>query len=146
MKLGNPSFSWREFWRRTASIAKRFFCNASVSILRKLSRVGKRVPDDKIFGNKSKALLFACSHFWTHPWNNLVFSPPTLVKILTSQLMRKKLLQHLENCLPSVYLPTTEAFFTFQSSFIIIVFLYGRHKIKDNYCLLFRFLKTGLFI
>ena len=44
-------------------------------------------------------------------------------------------MQHLENCLP-----------TFQLSFKIIVLLHCGHKLKYNWCLLFRIFKTELFI
>ena len=46
-----------------------------------------------------------------------------------------KLMQHLENCLPTDRqpdLPTTEDYFSFQLSSKIIVFLYCRYKMKYN--------------
>ena len=56
-------------------------------------------------------------------------------------------MQHLEICLQTDYLPTTEALFSFQLSFKIIVFLYCCHKIKYNCCkFIFQFIKTELFI
>ena len=44
-EIGQPEFFLARILAKNSFDSKRFFCNASVSVLRKLSRVGKGVPD-----------------------------------------------------------------------------------------------------
>ena len=82
---------------------------------------------DKIFGNK---FLRICFSLW---WPFLVAlqEQPSLSRCQNFDrwIYAWKLMQHLEICLP-----TTEAFFPFQLSFTIILFLKCRHKIKYHCC------------
>ena len=129
-----------------SSIARRFFYNAEVSILGKLSREGKVVPDIDVafrFGTKLTMLGATNGFGWVKilNWSFLCSTstkfypqppPPPAPTPDLGQFSFRVLFADWTD-----YLPTTEAFFAFQFNFIIIVFLHCRHEMKYNCCLLF---------
>ena len=125
-----------------SSIARRFFYNAEVSILGKLSREGKGVPDIDVafrFGTKL-TMLGATNGFGWVKILNWSFLCSTSTKFYPNPPPPPDLGQFSFRVLFADwtdYLPTTEAFFAFQFNFIIIVFLHCRHEMKYNCCLLF---------
>ena len=124
-----------------SSIARRFFYNAEVSILGKLSREGKGVPDIEVafrFGTKLTMLGATNGFGWVKilNWSFLCSTstkfypqpppPPGPWSIFISGIVCR-----LDRLLADNWS------FAFQFNFIIIVFLHCRHEMKYNCCLLF---------
>ena len=147
IKLGNLRFSWREFWQWIELDSATSFLQSYVSISVEKSQQGR----------EGSPRHWRCFSFWRKINHfrgnqrslssknlNWRFLCLTYDKIVGNKFLRLYfLLGHafvhafvlLENCLP-----------TFQLSFKIIVLLYCGHKLKYNWCLLFRIFKTELFI
>ena len=123
-----PDVRWVSFWRKV----NHFRGNQRIWTIKNLDWSFLCPTYDNIFANKFIKLFIALCLVTLQEQPSL--PPPCLVKILTGWFTYKRM-QHLEICLLTD-LPTTGAYFSFQLTFKIIVFLSGSycHKMDYNCC------------